>query len=850
MLLIISFNLQAYDEGTGDEVPESDVGLSSEANPLQDLKIREVKFTLAKGKPVIDGNLDDKFWRQAEKFKLEYELYPIRLAQAPVKTEAMVVATLDHLYVAFIAHDPDIKKLRSAPREHDGTKEDDYVSIILDPSGQMAKKYEFRVNPHGALSDVLQDRISDRYIYDWDTEWNGDAQITKTGYTVEIAIPVDSIRQPEVVEGETAKGVVVLKRSYPRRVDRTLGTFFVVSRKGDEETKKKKENIDALTDSVIAEKVSVKAPILKDADKSQITEALAEEDDKEKVSKVQEKISTDLQHKNFQITPYYIYHPDEERDIGGVYEQVDDFGKNDVGFDAKIQFDSARSLAISVNPNFTEVESDIARQSINNSFIVFKPEKRPIFKDATEYYSTLLPIVYTRNIIQPKLGVSYLKTGTNNSSGIFVVGDEKTEVIMPDTFGSDAVELDEESVSAALRYQYSKDKKTTGLLATFRTGQDGYHNAVAGIDGLIDLGVDDKIRYQLMYSNTLYPQSFAEDLCENDGCTLPPPPASPCTIGNCDTNAQVLRTNHGETLNDHGLRLSYKHDGPKSLYWVNYFDVAPDFRADLGFARKVDIRALNVAYGKNWYVKTTDDDAGKSRIRVYAIGNHHRSYENNDEIETGITLLSEFRGTHQTVFRVARRFRDIAVNRIDQSSLETGDNAPLFSEDYWFWYYQIAPSVKWTFDLNGKIGKVADADNMVLGDMTEYKPKIKYRLDNFEVSAEAVFRDFEVDNERLYNEKFLTFGVVYRRNKQMSHRILYLDDITRQETSRAEWLDKSENYRELEQSVEYTFTYKKNKLWKVLTGVKLGYEQENNSVKDQTNRELYIKIQRRFDAEI
>ena len=461
-----------------------------------------------------------------------------------------------------------------------------------------------------------------------------------------------------------------------------------------------------------------------------------------------------------------------------------------------------------------------------------------------------MPILYTRNIISPEYGASYLQTGTIHSSGVFFVRDELTEVIIPDTFGSDKVELDVANTSAAFRYQYSKDKKTIGLLSTYRSGEDGYHNAVAGVDGLINLGIDDKVRYQVMYSDTVYPQSFAEDLCETDGCTQPPPPPAPCTLGTCDTNAQVLRTNFGETLTGHGLRLSYRHDGPESLGWVNYFDVAPDFRADFGFARKVDIRVINAAYGRKWYVNALDDDGGKSRIRFYAIGNHHRSYDENNEIETGLTGLGEFRGSHQTVLRFAWRRRDIAVNRIDQSSLATGDNAPLFSENYWFWYYQVAPNVRWRFDLDGRIGKIADADNMVLGDMTELKPKIKYQLGAFEFSAAGVFREFQVDNDRLYKEKFLTYTLLYRKNKKISHRLLVLDDLTSQNISRPEWLDKSKDERESEESIEYTLTYESDNAWKLLVGFKLVYEQENNSVEDLTDREIYIKLERLFSMDI
>ncbi|NIY18200.1 MAG: hypothetical protein GWM98_26720, partial [Nitrospinaceae bacterium] len=57
------------------------------------------------------------------------------------------------------------------------------------------------------------------------------------------------------------------------------------------------------------------------------------------------------------------------------------------------------------NPNYTDVEADIARDSINNAFTPFQPEKRSFFQDSRELYSTQMPLVYTRNIVQPDYGL-------------------------------------------------------------------------------------------------------------------------------------------------------------------------------------------------------------------------------------------------------------------------------------------------------------------------------------------------------------------------------------------------------------------------------------------------------------
>jgi hypothetical protein len=46
---------------------------------------------------------------------------------------------------------------------------------VIDTTGNLPREFEFRVNPHGAPADVLQSTVSNRYIYDWDTQWEAEA---------------------------------------------------------------------------------------------------------------------------------------------------------------------------------------------------------------------------------------------------------------------------------------------------------------------------------------------------------------------------------------------------------------------------------------------------------------------------------------------------------------------------------------------------------------------------------------------------------------------------------------------------------------------------------------------------
>lgn len=785
---------------------EADIGLAAESTPLsKDFEIPQLTLKAATGKPIIDGHINDIFWEQAETFELNFELYPERLAPASVKTEALLAATKTHLYLAFIANDPNSENLRSALREYDASKEDDYVSVIIDPTGSMAKKYEFRVNPHGTLSDVLQDTISDRYIYDWDTEWEAAAQINDKGYTVELAIPANSIRVPSHDTSKDSRGSVILKRSYPRSVDQVFATFFTY-KKTTSETDKGAEILSE-TDSQDSEKKGFKG--------------------------IPDKLKLKL---------HYIYHLDEERDIGKEFEQAKDRDEHSVGLDAVYNLSTSRAFAFTIYPNFTEVEVDIAQQSINNPFTIFQPEKRAFFKGATEYFRSLLPVVYTRNIIQPEVGFAFINDDSINSFGAFINNDKETEVIVPDNLGSDKVTLLEKSYAGAFRFRRTRNKRTGGIIGSYR-GADGYHNATVGFDGLFDFGPDDKLRFHFLYSNAKYPKRFAEDLCEEDGCTDEPLPEE-CPLGDCSLNAQVLRTDYTRELNGHGLKVRYKHDGPSGLYWLSYEQSSPDFRADLGFYRRIDIRSLDIAYGKKWYFKTLRRDKGKSRIRTYVIGNYIRSYEYDDLLEKSVSFWGEFRGTFQSVMRLGWRLRERAVNRINQASLETGDNAPLFDENYIQWFFETAPWGNWKINLDGRYGKIADAENMVLGNMVEIEPIITYRYGPVEFKASGTFRDFEYEDKSLYKERFLSFIVLYRKSKRLNHRLIYLDNLTKRDIDR--WRG-DELPKEIERIFEYTLTYTPNKEWSILAGVKLEYEFESDiDDGDITNRQLYCKIEKKF----
>jgi hypothetical protein len=787
VFLVLPINLWAVDL---EEAPDEDLGEIDKASDGMSVEdIRTIKLSDTPGKPQLDGVLNEAFWNDAPVLDIGKELYPIRFADAIVDTDVRVAVTATHLYLGITAHDPRPEEIRSSNRLRDGVKDGDYVSIVIDPTGNLRRKLEFRVNPHGSVSDVLQNTISDRYIYDWDTRWEAEAKITPQGYVVEMEIPFDSIKHPRVEEGKIPAWLVLMKRTYPRAVDRTFGAVYIFQ----------KENVSGLA----------------------------------------------TRNKRLELIPYYIFHPDEKRKSGEKFEQIKDHENHDIGGDIKLVLDSATTASATIHPNYTDVEGDIARNSINNSFTPFQPEKREFFQDGRDLYSTTMPVVYTRNIVQPEFGLNFSHVGRKISTGGMWISDESTELIMPDNLGSEKVEItDLPGDLYAARYATGEKGSSTGIIATARTGDD-YNNYVAGIDGLFNLGLDDKLRYQLMYSKTDYPEDFAQDLCDGDDCLQPPP--EDCLLGSCDYNPAVLRADPNRTLEGHGIKLAYKHDGPKSLYWLNYYDYAADYRADFGFDKRTDYRQVTAAYGRKWYVEPFKQDKGKSRIRAYLVGNRIESSAG-EQIEDGIDVWGEFRGSFQTVFRAGYRIKERAVNRIQQNTLELGDNAPLFDESYLQWYYEVSPVNHFILNLDGRYGDIADSENLVLGEMLELKPKITILADKLKIQLSHTVRDYEFEGSTLYEENFTTLQVAYHPKDRHAVRLLILSDQTDRDTNR--FLADELSY-EVKDSIELTYVFQQSAGLSILAGAKAQREDDSElSDAFTSEREVYIKFKYDFNMDL
>ena len=151
--------------------------------------------------PLIDGRLDDACWENSRVLTGFTQVLPVEGAQPSERTEVRIVYTRDQLFIGIRCFDSAPKKILAKQMFRDSDfNSDDSVSIAFDTFARERDGYLFVVNPAGARQDALFGRFS-MPDNSWDTIWDADASIDHQGWTVEIAIPFNSLSFDSNIEG-------------------------------------------------------------------------------------------------------------------------------------------------------------------------------------------------------------------------------------------------------------------------------------------------------------------------------------------------------------------------------------------------------------------------------------------------------------------------------------------------------------------------------------------------------------------------------------------------------------------------------------------------------------------------
>ena len=162
----------------------------------------------------IDGDLSDPGWSEAAKIETFYETNVGDNVPPPVRTVAWVGYDDRFFYVAIRCDDPNPKKIRAPFVDRDYVFSDqDFAGIILDVKNDRRSAYELFVNPRGIQDDGIINDASGNEDFSPDLFWQSAGRIDATGWQVEMAIPLTSLRYPAK---DPQTWAINVYRNYPR----------------------------------------------------------------------------------------------------------------------------------------------------------------------------------------------------------------------------------------------------------------------------------------------------------------------------------------------------------------------------------------------------------------------------------------------------------------------------------------------------------------------------------------------------------------------------------------------------------------------------------------------------------
>lgn len=577
-----------------------------------------IAISRASGPINVDGDLSDPAWQNATRFDEWFETNVSDNGTPPAKQTGWITYDDRFFYVAMKMDDPDPKQIRAPFGDHDNVNgsTDDYAGVIIDSRNDNKTAILFLVNPNNIQYDAAtDDNIGEDSSPDY--FWDSKTRITPTGWQLEARIPFASLRYKSA---DVQTWGVILYRNYPR--DRRYQMFTHRLPRGSSCFVCNYNKITGLTNLPSGQ--------------------------------------------HLVAAPYVA----ARRENGSI--------SNDEGIDAKWTPNVSTAVDATINPDFSQIESDVAAITANERFAIFYPEKRPFFLEDVNLFATPIQAVSTRTITSPRWGLR----GTGKFSGdaytLLVAQDRGGgQVIIPGAEDSQFADQDFSSTAAIGRMRHDFGSTSfVSLLGTTREISGGAHNRVLGPDTV--WRINDKY-------------TFTGELLLSDSRT----PNRPDLADEWD--GRHLRSYAGD------LRLS--RNTAKDDLFLEYLDFGDDFRADNGFVPQVGYRSLYEEVGHTFRPKgffnrfriyelaqyqTLQDGSELYRLVSAGFGadGRHRSFWRfrlaNDEVRSGDTLFQRNRVYYTLQFAVNRvlsfvTFDGWAGDEVDFTNNRLGHGASVTS---------------------------------------------------------------------------------------------------------------------------------------------------------------------------
>jgi hypothetical protein len=625
-----------------------------------------VELARTTGEVVIDGVLDEDAWQNATGVELIYETEPGENIPARVQTIAYLMEDGVNLYLGFAASDPDPSMIRAYLRDRDSAWDDDFVGIMIDTYNDGRRAVEFYSTPLGVQMDVTYDESSleggdfGKEDDSWDAIWDSAGQVNADGYVVEIRIPLTQLRFPRA-DGIKTWGLY-LYRSYPRDKKYTFSNV----------------TYDRGNNCFLC----------------QFSEMHGLEDVKPG--------------RDLEVVPTLTMSRSDTTENPGVDPLLSDGTTTEAGLSVRWGITPDLTANLAINPDFSQVEADVAQLNVNERFALFYPEKRPFFLEGANYFSTPMRTVFTRTIGSPDIGTKLTGKRGDHTFGVLLVDDAVTNLLFPGAFESDSTTLEQSNTTVIGRYSRGfGETSSLGGVVTRRDG-DGYHNYVAGLDARWKIGDRHTLTAQFLESETAYPLDTALEFSQ--------------PVGTFDGKAGLA---------------SYAFDSRNWFGNVHYSARSDGFRADSGFVARVGEDLIAVDAGRVWH---GEDGSLWSRVTL-ATGYEIAHLEDGRLRERSNVLRLRMQGPLQSFLHVAYRMK---------SEL---DNGVIFDLKRAAIYTELTPRRGVSLSLGITMGDQIDYDNTRLADERVFEPAINWNINrNLLLRLRGIFASLDTkQGEKIFD---------------------------------------------------------------------------------------------------
>ncbi len=460
-------------------------------------------------------------------------------------TEVWLGRTSTTLFAVFVCFDHQPATLRGHLARRENISNDDSVGLLLDPFQDRRRGILFQLNPAGVQADANWTENNDP-DYSYDQVWNSAAQRTPEGWIALMAIPFRSIRS----RSTAPEWGVVVSRNLPRNSE---------------------------TDYWPRISQSVSGTLTQEGTLLGMEGATSH---------------------NIQVNPYGLVHRIRELDLD---DPSNPFFSNrnlqgTVGGDVKAVVKDSIVLDGTINPDFSQIESDQPQFRVNQRYAVFYPELRPFFLENSSYFDTPIQLLYTRTIEIPEFGARATGKIHHTNIGFLTIDDRAPGIFV----APDDPLHGKKALTTVMRVTQDLGKfSNVGVTYVQRT-LAGSSNRVGGVD----------FNYHIDQHWTAQGAFVLSSTHQLDGSY------------NAGPANKLIVTRQGHSF----------------FFNESYRDFSQGYEADAGFVSIPQVRQSNTNMGYTWYLThhfvQTYGVQGNARLGFDRSGNRAFRYSEIDGIVT------------------------------------------------------------------------------------------------------------------------------------------------------------------------------------------------------------------------